>query len=296
MMNKKRLAALALSAVMATSTMSIPVYAGDFSDGTTETSVSIQSDFTSDAGDANVEVQTAEPIEETVETVGDQLPGAATIDEGSIVFYYEEPGYGTVMMYKLKGSDEYHKVQAVKDEEKSTAATCIAPEKIWLKATVDNKTYYSTSWFEGESALGESAHDWDVQEDYVYDGRPTHNHDGFIKTVSTCKICGTEKTDYEKAEPIEHTWSTEPVYIALENIKVDEDTHQVVFDANGDAVLVDDSKDGYYEVRWYCTSSECEAERKGMGLDKAYKSERKVEYAVIPHFIYIQIMCYIQLN
>ena len=285
MMNKKRLAALALSAVMATSTMSIPVYAADFSDGATAgTEVQVQSDFTSDAaGSANVEVQVAEPAEETVEAVGDQLPGAATIDERSIVFYYEEPGYGTVMMYKLKGSDEYHKVQAVKDEAKSTAATCIAPEKIWLKATVDNKTYYSTSWFEGESALGESAHDWDVQEDYVYDGRPTHNHDGFIKTVSTCKICGTEKTDYEKAEPIEHTWSTEPVYVpdpdyANPNVKTDDDGY-VVFNEKGEAVLVDDSKDGYYEVRWYCTSSECEAEREGMGRDKAYKSERKVEYA-----------------
>ena len=266
MMNKKRLAALALSAVMATSTMSIPVYAADFSDGATAgAEVQVQSDFTSDAaGSANVEVQVAEPVEETVEAVGDQLPGAPTIDERSIVFYYEEPGYGTVMMYKLKGSDEYHKVQAVKDEAKSTAATCIAPEKIWLKATVDNKTYYSKSWFEGESELGESAHDWDVQEDYVYDGRPTHNHDGFIKTVSTCKICGTEKTDYEKVEPIAHTWSEKPVYLPVANVKVDEDGY-VVFDENGDAVLDDDSKDGYYEVRWYCTSSECEAERKGMG-------------------------------
>ena len=48
MMNKKRLAALALSAVMATSTMSIPVYAGDFSDGATTEAAPAASAFTSD--------------------------------------------------------------------------------------------------------------------------------------------------------------------------------------------------------------------------------------------------------
>ena len=49
-MNKKRLAALTLSAVMAASTMSFPVYAADFSDGATAgAEVQVQSDFASDA-------------------------------------------------------------------------------------------------------------------------------------------------------------------------------------------------------------------------------------------------------
>ena len=66
MMNKTRLAALALSAVMATSTMSIPVYAGDFSDGATTEAAPAASAFTSD-----VEAPTAEPTEEAAEVVGD---------------------------------------------------------------------------------------------------------------------------------------------------------------------------------------------------------------------------------
>ena len=92
MMNKKRLAALALSAVMATSTMSFPVYAADFSDGATAgTEVQVQSDFTSDAaGSANVEVQTITPTEETVEAAGVEEAGRK-VNPDSVKFYYNDP-------------------------------------------------------------------------------------------------------------------------------------------------------------------------------------------------------------
>ena len=59
MMNKKRLAALAMSAVMAAGTVSIPVNAADF------TSTPVQEDFTAGAA-----VQSLEPTEDNVDAVG----------------------------------------------------------------------------------------------------------------------------------------------------------------------------------------------------------------------------------
>ena len=58
MMNKKRLAALAMSAVMAAGTVSIPVNAADFSDGTAvQEEVAVQSvDVTEDAGMQQVQL------------------------------------------------------------------------------------------------------------------------------------------------------------------------------------------------------------------------------------------------
>src|SRR5699024_12112316 len=97
MMNKKRRAALALSAVMATSTMSFPVYAGDFSDGATTEAAPAASAFTSD-----VEAPTAEPTEEAAEAVGDTSESTGTntgnIAAKDITFYYNEDGIkdGTV--------------------------------------------------------------------------------------------------------------------------------------------------------------------------------------------------------
>ena len=106
MMNKKGLAALALSAVMAASTMSFPVYAADFSDGATTTEAApAASAFTSD-----VEVQTAEPVEETLDAVGENLqtePGTVMeVEENSIKFYYNDGNKGTIAEYKYAGKDE----------------------------------------------------------------------------------------------------------------------------------------------------------------------------------------------
>ena len=288
MMNKKRLAALALSAVMATSTMSIPVYAADFSDGATAgTEVQVQSDFTSDAaGSANVEVQVAEPAEETVEAVGDPVD-ATTVNEDSIQFYYNDLEKGTIVEYWLKSenpaTDKPHTVVPEIDKDKSTPATCTDDEKIWLKATIGEKVYFSETWFKGESALGALGHDWKVQYDYE-SGVPSHNFDFEVKATYTCKICGSSYEDVVKVEPIMHTWSEEPVYVpdldyTDPNVKTDDDGY-VVFNEKGEAVLIDTSKDGHYEARWYCTDENCAAERKEE-LDEgpAYKAKDEIEYA-----------------
>ena len=287
-MNKKRLAALALSAVMATSTMSIPVYAADFSDGATAgTEVQVQSDFTSDAaGSANVEVQVAEPAEETVEAVGNPVD-ATTVNEATIKFYYNDLEKGTIVEYWLKSenpaTDKPHTVVPEIDKDKSTPATCTDDEKIWLKATIGEKVYFSETWFKGESALGALGHDWKVQYDYE-SGVPSHNFDFEVKATYTCKICGSSYEDVVKVEPIMHTWSEEPVYVpdpnyANPNVKTDDDGY-VVFNEKGEAVLIDNSKDGHYEARWYCTDKNCAAERREE-LDEgpAYKFKDEIEYA-----------------
>ena len=79
MMNKKRLAALALSAVMAASTMSFPVYAADFSDGATETAVQ-SVEVTEDAADG-----VASPAYVT------DAKSANFDDETGWVVYYKKP-------------------------------------------------------------------------------------------------------------------------------------------------------------------------------------------------------------
>lgn len=297
MMNKKRLAALALSAVMAASTVSVPVNAADlFSDGTAATvnEAQPQSGFTSgtDATANNVETEvpaeesadaaaaTAEvaaPVEEATEAAGDHSHGTTEVDEKSIVFYYEDVYKGTVMEYSYKGDSTRYTVPAVKDETKCKPATCTKAEEVWLKAYVGEDEYLSTHSFEGEPALGELGHKWTTQDDWIT--HPTHNHDGWKKVVTTCSVCDTTNIELVKVEPIAHTWSEKPVYLYVDNVKTDEDGY-VVFDENGDAVLIDDSRDGYYKEVYYCTDEDCAAERKTeWDLDRASKSETKVEYA-----------------
>ena len=279
MMNKKRLAALALSAVMATSTMSIPVYAADFSDGTAaEAEVQVQSDFSSDAAG---EVQAAAPAEETVEAAG-------TIEDGNQItnlkFYYNDPDFDDfTVTYNIGTSDTLHTAEAV--EWKREAATCKEPEKIWLKVTIDGQNYYSKDGFNvrGSSALGDAGHEWITTTDYIGGDKPSHNQSYTAVVSQECAICREQKDQVEKEmSPLPHEWS-DPVYLPEgENSNVKTENGQVVFDSEGHAVLLDDTKDGYYKVVRYCTDPECEAERKTLRLDPAPAEdvEHKVEYSV----------------
>src|SRR5699024_10825494 len=149
--------------------------------------------------------------------------------------------------------------------------------------TIGEKVYFSETWFEGESALGTLGHDWQVQYDYE-SGVPSHNFEFEVKATYTCKICGESHKDVVKVEPIMHTWSEEPVYVpdldyTDPNVKTDDDGY-VVFNEKGEAVLINNSKDGHYEARWYCTDKNCAAERREE-LDEgpAYKFKDEIEYA-----------------
>ena len=279
MMNKKRLAALALSAVMATSTMSIPVYAADFSDGATTTEAApAASAFTSD-----VEVQTAEPVEE-------ETPDAVGVtEEGdqikNVKFSYNGPNDYSVTFTIGEGS-EIHKEKA--EEWKMEAATCVEAEKIWLKFTYDGVTYYSEEGLPtGNPALGDTGHKMEiVEQDYSI--KPTHNTEGHVKYVLKCQNPGCDERDgsIETVPKQPHTWR-ETVYLpdpdsapdGNANVELDDEKHVVMKD--GHAVLKDETLDGYYKAVRYCTDEACEAERieKDITPTVAEDVTKHVEYA-----------------
>src|SRR5699024_5514252 len=158
-------AALALSAVMAASTMSIPVYAADFSDGATAgTEVQVQSDFTSDAaGSANVEVQVAEPAEETVEAAGAKQDGLK-VDKGSVTFWYNSPGHEDFeVTYKLEGSSKVETAYANPAEAEYKAADCENPGKVRPVITILGEEFKSEKWFviPDEPKLSNDGHHFD---------------------------------------------------------------------------------------------------------------------------------------
>ena len=145
MMNKKRLAALALSAVMVASTMSFPVYAADFSDG----------------GNAEVTTFTAETaapvVDETedVESVGATSEGYV-LDPDSVVFHYNEEGVEDFTVTFDRVSPDGTKRQqytTVAKEGKRTAATCKGasfdgttkgqPGLLWMTVEIDGQTFWS---------------------------------------------------------------------------------------------------------------------------------------------------------
>ena len=279
MMNKKRLAALALSAVMATSTMSIPVYAGDFSDGATTEAAPAASAFTSD-----VEVPTAEPTEEAAEAVGDtsESTGTSTEDVQDITFYYNEDGIkdGTVT-YVLPNGEKVTREGYV---YKETPADCLHPATITYAIMIGNDEHYSKAFtVKGSSALGEAGHKWKTRTEYVEDHVPTHNTQGRIRTYRDCSVCGeTEELTKNKndGDPVSlpHTLSDEISYANIDNVKTDEDGN-VVFEEDGTAVLDDKNKTGSYDIVKYCTSEECAAERARKGEGRYYELVKHVDVA-----------------
>src|SRR5699024_2473957 len=133
---KKRLAALALSAVMAASTMSFPVYAADFSDGGNAQAKTFS---------AEVEVPAAEVTEETPDSVG--VGDAFKVVPETIKFHYNEAGYEdfTVTFQRANVNDEN---DLMNDTAKATTlkhldANCFHPGLLWMTVTIDGETYTS---------------------------------------------------------------------------------------------------------------------------------------------------------
>ena len=271
MMNKKRLAALALSAVMATSTMSIPVYAGDFSDGATTEAAPAASAFTSD-----VEAPTAEPTEEAAEAVGDTSESTGTntgnIAAKDITFYYNEDGIkdGTVT-YVLPNGEKVTREGYV---YKETPADCLHPATITYAIMIGNDEHYSKAFtVKGSYALGDAGHKWSTWTEYKEGQVPTHNTPGIMITHEVCSVCG-EKGEKDGTEEnigkLPHTFSDEISYANIDNVKTDEDGN-VVFEEDGTAVLLDKNKTGSYDIVKYCTSEECKAENGGIPVYEVVK-------------------------
>ena len=307
MMNKKRLAALALSAVMAASTMSFPVYAADFSDGATAgTEVQVQSDFTSDAaGSANVEVQTITPTEETVETAGVEEDGRK-VDPDSVKFYYNDPGHKDFeVTYRLiENPNKTETAYADPAEAEYKKADCDNPGMVRPVITILGEEFKSKEWFviPDEPKLSNDGHHFKAI-DTLTTIFPTHWKEGEGVPLEECSICGATRTGTDRLviPPQEHTYG-DPVYVpdpdyitidddgnVVDNTNVETDEDGFVIMKDGHPVLKEADKDGHFEIRYYCTDSYCSTletdcpdgtKLKPMaGLKGYYKSDKKTEYA-----------------
>ena len=270
MMNKKRLAALALSAVMAASTMSFPVYAADFSDGATTTEAApAVSAFTSD-----VEVQTAEPVEETAPVVAAGDTNGKKVNNDSVTFWYNDKNHKDFeVTYKLEGDGTEYSVMANPDDAEYKKADCVNYGQVRPKVTILGEEFESKTWFDIPTQpplTSDRQHHWDTIVKTETTKFPTHWTEGTGINTLECSICKAQMVDSKNPTTIPkqpHTLESTVYYVPTDknghptadpakcNVKVDEDGFVVMED--GHAVLIEKDKDGYFETRTYCSDPIC---------------------------------------
>lgn len=216
-LNKKRLAALAMSAVMAASAVPFPVYAEELSAGE----------------DVVVSAET------TVETP--EVGAAAETVTGADFEYNTVTGDYSGKLIWSQGTETEIAKEDIKKEEK--AATCTEGSKVILSTVYDGKTWKED--FEVGAALG---HDMTGEEERVQTKAPTCTEKGEITIYSTCTRCDHKEVKGTEEIPAAHSFTDEVKYIvsADRNTKLDE---------NGQPVLIYSTKSGSYDVQTKC--SEC---------------------------------------
>ena len=259
MMNKKRLAALAMSAVMAAGTVSIPVNAADFSDG------------------AAVQEATAEAETLTVDVVEDETPAVGdsqVIDSRWENTNTENPKL-IVRMKDDNGTYEFS--PEAKDYKKvSTPAPCeSAGGYIWTVVFMDQE--FKSDFVKTSDALG---HDWKEAE-FVTVTAPSCEGKGLQELRHECNRCkkvdpvkGSDgKVIVNELPPQGHEVDRDAATTKVEyRVSVEASTGGVVntkLDTNGKVVLDDPTKDGKYgeTVTGICT--ECGQE---VHLDEEIKT------------------------
>ena len=229
-LNKKRLAALAMSAVMAASAVPFPVYAEELS-----------------AGDAVVaEEATVEPIAEEVTEAPEVGATVGTVVTSTIKFYYNsDADYGVSFEWSNGVKEKW--TQADTDAKKVTketvAATCTQGEKIVLKATIGG-TEYSEIVKTG-TELAE--HEYERKEKVTVE--PTCDKTGTAVITWVCKHCNTvddTRTETVTLDKVAHKFEGEVTY----EVNADWNTEK---DKNGKPVLKDATKDGYYNTVQHCS-------------------------------------------
>ena len=253
MMNKKRLAALAMSAVMAAGTVSIPVNAADFSDG-----AAVQ--------EATAEVQSVDVTEDTVDEAGIVADYEVTKiewnDEKGTVSFTVQTG-STPVEYK----DQKAEKQYVKGYE---TATCEHGQQyVWVfKVTLNEWTETIQS---NPYTTDPIAHNYVDASDW-YGKVPSCTETGEFRTGKRCTMCGAwEEGNYtsEKRNG-EHTPEGEVVtkYDVIDNIQI----------VNGQPTLIDSTKDGYYWERKSQMCSVCGKDiYEGTGEEKTLEADAAVE-------------------
>ena len=258
MMNKKRLAALAMSAVMAAGTVSIPVNASAFSDGTDAVAQEATevTDFGSDAATQSAEVEVAEDVVEAAEASG-------------VTFVPESDNWDTKtgkVTYEVI-ADNKKETREGQGTKVTEAATCETNEKYYWELTVVGGVKIQSQETEvPNSALG---HNW--KEDSVLiqagsckeydftagpDAEVNANSCRIEKSGYYCDRCEKWSKDGNEVEEVQPT-KTAPKHslagTATTGYEVeasgkvsDEDEVYNTILKDGKPVLADPTKDGSY--------------------------------------------------
>lgn len=246
-LNKKRLAALAMSAVMAASAVPFPVYAEELSAGEDV-------------------VVSAETTVETPET-----DSTAITVTGATFQYKGENDYSGQWVY----SDGSKKDIAKDDIKKENAdASCTKGATVTLSAKDVNGKVWEQS-FETSKALG---HDMQFLRSVVL-VEETCEHGGTTYDEYKCSRCSeTEKRNEQQISKLEHVWGDEVVYSVLgrdHNIKLDAEGN-VILGTDGLPQVVDKSKKGIYYTQKKCVNCKTLSEK-----EKHVIASTTIEYAVV---------------
>lgn len=250
-LNKKKLAAVMMSAVMAASVMPTAVFAEVEFGGAAEV-----------VADDEVAAYAEGPV---VSTPGD---GAYKVAPGSVIFRYTKDNKDFTVdyqeMYVVDEEVTYVPKTATATVKETTDAKCGEAPTITLTVTIDNETFVSDQIVDGDP----------LEHKYVEIKRqtittPTHLEKGLAHAWYKCELCNHEYDDDVILDEQDHTWG-ELTYVPVKNIKVDENG-KVVLDENGKPELEEITEDGYYYTTYFCTKDNVE--------DESRRSETKVVYA-----------------
>lgn len=213
-LNKKRLAALAMSAVMAASAVPFPVYAEELSAGEDV-------------------VVAAETTVETPEV------GAAAVTVVGADFEYDSVTneYSGVLVWSDDSKTDIKKEEIKKEV---VEATCTTAEKVTLSTVYDGRTWKED--FEVGKALGHSF----TKEERVVTKPATCDEKGIVTVYEVCDRCGEKQLKGQEEIPAAHKFTDEVKYVVSEdrNTKLDE---------NGKPVLIDITLPGTYDVMTKCS-------------------------------------------
>lgn len=257
MMNKKRLAAMAMSAVMIANTVPSMAFAADFGDGSAPVA---QEQSVEDA----VVVEEAKDVSQ-----------GYVLDPDSVLFHDDF----RVTFERENPDGDRQAGTATATTLKETPATCEEPAYRWMQVVIDGQTFTSGDTNNKDEAFvigNPLGHNYvEVKRQTIT--AATHFEEGLAHAWYECTNDRTHKYDDDVILDVqEHTWG-EYVYVAGENVKADANGH-VIFGEDDIPELIDELKDGlYYKVR-YCTKDNAE--------DTATKQElrvyaKKASYAVI---------------
>ena len=226
-LNKKRLAALAMSAVMAASAVPFPVYAEELSAGEDV-------------------VVSAETTVETPEVAADN-----TVHAENIEFYYNsDDDFGVT--YRMKGDNIDKEMKLTKEDGVTlvgkTDADCQHGSQVMLQATILSET--KTGVVE---TGGKTDHKWKKVTGKVITSA-TCVSTGKVEAWDECEYgCGTTKDKREDTlAKIPHTYDDQVRVKNSENVKVE--NGQLVLDEEGKVQLIKPELPGFYVLEKHCTS------------------------------------------